>query len=968
MSFGIPVRNGLSISLLSTTALSTGRRLIPALGLNFLSGTLDPRITFSRGSNATLTDSTGKITYAPTNLLTNSESFDNASWGKTGATVTANTATAPDSTLTADTLTTTVTGNPNIQQIIAAPLTGIRMMFSYWVRAGTSSETVGQLFVNSGVPSGTVAITGGIVSGPGTADLTNAATGNLRVFGLSQTEWTRVVLIGTSTSTSGNFAAYIKNRLSGGQVGDTTFIWGAQLSPVTYQTTPGTYNSTTPKNLLGFTQEFDNAAWTKSNAYVQTNLLLYSQQLGTAPWENSIGGTGATPTTTNNAGVAPDGTSTATRLQLSLAGGTTTSDLVRRRQPVTLSAVQYVYSVWIKSTDGSSTYNIHLQDAANATRNISVTGTWTRYEVSATAVGGTAYVSVGLRGGQTPANSNTADILVWGAQLVQGSTAGDYQRTDAAAAAVQYYAPDGTLSADKLVETTAAGNHQATATAATLASPNAYSVYAKAGERSWMALGITDSGSTVRVTYFDLANGVVGTTATGVTASIVSVGNGWYRCSAIVAAALAGSNTARVYVTNADNATSYTGDGTSGIYIWGAQLSDSASLDPYVYNPAAAAASAAYYGPRFDYDPVTLAAKGLLIEEQRTNLRSYSQELDNAVYTKSGSSVSVNATSAPDGTATADKLVEDSANTAHGVITFTPATSTAYVISFYAKPAGRSRIQFSGGGFGAQGFVATFNVSDGTMLVNTGNKGTITAAGNGWYRCAIAFTTSNTSDFSILMCNDAGASTYQGDGTSGIYLWGTQIEAGSFATSYIPTVASQVTRSADVATMIGDNFRSWYNQNAGTFVVEADTAIITGDRGIISANDGSGNNDIDLRASSSPTAVVASGGASQAILTVSGAVVGTPTKLALAYALNDFAAVRNGGTVAADTSGTTPAVNQMQIGNLIGSTLYNLNGHIRSLGYYNTRQPNATLQTLTNPSTTPSLALNFISDTYTVGA
>jgi hypothetical protein len=82
MSFGIPVRNGLSIGLLASTFLTSGSgRLVPRLTLNFLTGApLDSRITFSRTTNATLVDATGRVTYAPNNLVTYSEQFDNAAW------------------------------------------------------------------------------------------------------------------------------------------------------------------------------------------------------------------------------------------------------------------------------------------------------------------------------------------------------------------------------------------------------------------------------------------------------------------------------------------------------------------------------------------------------------------------------------------------------------------------------------------------------------------------------------------------------------------------------------------------------------------------------------------------------------------------------------------------------------------------------------------------------------------------
>ena len=183
------------------------------------------------------------------------------------------------------------------------------------------------------------------------------------------------------------------------------------------------------RNLLVRTEEFDNAT----------------------VWGNSITGTGVAPTVTANDGTAPDGTLTADRLQFNLGGGTASGDITRRRQVITPPAGNNTFSVYLRSYDGVSTYNMHLVDAAGATRNIVVTGAWQRFEVTATAPGTSATFAVGLRGAQTPANSNTADILAWGAQDEASATATAYQRvtdqwnvTQAGVPSVSYVQYDGT--------------------------------------------------------------------------------------------------------------------------------------------------------------------------------------------------------------------------------------------------------------------------------------------------------------------------------------------------------------------------------------------------------------------------------------------------------------------------------------------------------------------------------------------
>jgi len=257
--------------------------------------------------------------------------------------------------------------------------------------------------------------------------------------------------------------------------------------------------------------------------------------------------------------------------------------------------------------------------------------------------------------------------------------------------------------------------------------------------------------------------------------------------------------------------------------IWGAQLSNSASVDPYVYNPQAAPTSTAYFGPRFDYNPTTLAANGLLVEEQRTNLVTYSEDFSNAAWVKAGSTVSANATASPDGTTNADKLQEDASTGVHVVTQLTALTSGAqYAFSIYAKAAERSRLNFERANANITAFSALYDLSAGTVV---STSGTVTASildvGNGWYRLTAVVTAAATASGGVQVDLVSTGSTisYAGVAGNGVFLWGAQLEAGSFATSYIATQASQVTRAADNASMLGDNFATWFNQVQGTIGV-----------------------------------------------------------------------------------------------------------------------------------------------------
>lgn len=366
--------------------------------------------------------------------------------------------------------------------------------------------------------------------------------------------------------------------------------------------------------------------------------------------------------------------------------------------------------------------------------------------------------------------------------------------------------------------------------------------------------------------------------------------------------------------------------------------------------------SAAINAPRFDYDPVTLAAKGLLIEEQRTNLLTYSEQFDNAAWLKDSSTVTANTTVSPDGNTNADTIIETATNSVHRIyeqINVVP--GTAVTMSFYAKAKERTQVFGTGGtaAYGTQVRVL-YDLSAVTAVVQSGAvTATIVNVGNGWRKCTWTATPSATTlGNHFIGLGLSGSDTYTGDGTSGIFIWGAQLEAGAFATSYIPTVASQVTRSADVASMTGTNFSSWYNPTEGTVVANFDTyapSVADGFGRVYQIDNATNNNVIALQKNNGGGSqffgYVAVSGAGQATLFTSAISANTPAKVATAYKLNDFGQATNGGTLVTDASGTIPTVSQMRIGSLSGVS--SLNGHIQQIAYYNTRLPNATLQALT---------------------
>jgi hypothetical protein len=758
-------------------------------------GELDPRVTFTRTSNATVTDSTGTLVYAPHNLLTFSESFDNAAWASVNSTISANSTTAPNGSTTADSL---IEDAQNLshrrQQTPAVISAGVAHTFSVYAKEIPGSQ---KRFFGLSLSSTASAATWATVRwdlSAGTMVFQNTSSGFTIVSDSITPEgngWYRcsiTAIIGSNTDLV--VVAYLMNSattISPGTRGASTyqgdgtsgiFIWGAQLNVGSLQP----YYPTTRKNLLGFTQEFDNAGWTKSNS-----------------------------------------------------------------------------------------------------------------SISATKV----------------------------------------------------TAPDESLTGQKLVENTANSTHLLSLNSNVVTNtPYNLSIYAKAGERSFFRFQSFNAIGDAENAVFDLLSGAVVSQSGTASAQILDVGGGWYRCSFTLINNTNSTSTLSVQIFQNASTGTYTGDGTSGIFIWGAQLSDSASLDPYVYNPGAAPASTAYFGPRFDYDPVTLAPKGLLIEEQRTNLLFPSESFS----VNTGVTVTNNAVSAPSGFTTATSVVEDTATGLHAIqSTAATLSAVATTISVYAKPAGRNWIAIR-----CQAVTrAFFNISSGAVgVVDASSTASITNAGNGWYRCSVTFTpTAGAANVFVRMATADNVDSYTGDGTSGISMWGMQAEAGAFATSYIPTTTAAATRAADVAVMTGANFSNWYNAVEGTVYFESQTAQGSSAYpyslfGVDTFNRIFANYNTLNRMNSG---IRIAGTFDASVNTPSdSAPINTFGKGATAYKVDDFGFSWNGAAALTDTSTALPTILALYIGSNGGLATNFLNGHIRRIAAFPRRLANAELTALTS--------------------
>jgi hypothetical protein len=359
--------------------------------------------------------------------------------------------------------------------------------------------------------------------------------------------------------------------------------------------------------------------------------------------------------------------------------------------------------------------------------------------------------------------------------------------------------------------------------------------------------------------------------------------------------------------------------------------------------------------PRYDYDPSSLAAKGLLIEEARTNLAYPSEQFDHANWGKSGISVTANAGTSPDGATTADKLIPDGTSAKHWVQFGWSATVQQYTGAVFAKASGYNVPALGMINNGANGGDAV-NLTTGTVVSGTTNSPfsqtaglTIASAGNSFSRPSITRTPNGAGNFyfAIYVLPDGSNYHSAGDTTSGFLGFGAQVEAGAFSTSYIPTTSGSVTRSADGLSMTSTNFSSWFNASEGTFVIEYDLIPSAMNRVLLDVNDGTANEEMTLSVNSSnaPSLVIWDGAVAQVNMSNSAISLTGVHRTAFAYKLNDFALCTDGGTVATDTSGTLPTVTRMDIGKAISSLF--MNGHARRIAYYNQRLVNSELQRLT---------------------
>ena len=370
--------------------------------------------------------------------------------------------------------------------------------------------------------------------------------------------------------------------------------------------------------------------------------------------------------------------------------------------------------------------------------------------------------------------------------------------------------------------------------------------------------------------------------------------------------------------------------------------------------------------PRFEHHPITRECKGLLVESDRTNILTWSANTLGGGWTADQAYLLSTAVAAPDGSATVAKLTEGTSSAGYRIMRHDPAgilSGTVYTASIYVKPVEVTAFNLgwydsSGGG---QYAYANFNLSTGAVIdfneayANGFSNAAmanahITPMADGWYRCALRFTTGANTGGSIRV----GLNTFATPGlnVSGMYVWGGQLEIDSM-TSFIYTTTAAATRQYETVIVANTNFNKFYNPTEGTVYAKWTESCDDSLYGVFGITDGTGSNRIDCRRQSNTsiqslfsTQDVTMVGVGSSVVRPAG--VNNVNQFAVAYKVNDVAASLNGNVAHTGTISAVPqAVNQLALGQMDGNYGYAGSISISQFVYYPKRLDNATLVNIT---------------------
>jgi hypothetical protein len=354
--------------------------------------------------------------------------------------------------------------------------------------------------------------------------------------------------------------------------------------------------------------------------------------------------------------------------------------------------------------------------------------------------------------------------------------------------------------------------------------------------------------------------------------------------------------------------------------------------------------------PRLNYpllDGVVQDCPTLLLEPSRRNRVPYSEQFDNAAWGKQAITVTANAAISPDGSQTADKIIPSAASTTHQLSDLSLISSQTCATSIFAKADGINTFEILDGSNAVNG--ASFNILNGTITNKGSGVGSMIYYGNGWYRCIVVSTTTG---FRIYCPSSSGDAT--GDGTSGVLFWGAQIEAGSYATSYIPNSGLTVTRAADVA----NGAEATFNDSEGVLYANvADFYDSTTSR-VISISDGTLNNRVFFKfytvSNGIEATLISSSGGTNPQITTTTSDTSNYNKIALKYSSNGFNLWANGFELGTDTVTNLP--NNLSDLSFDTASLNPLYGNTKELMTFNEALSDSELEALTSYSSFNEMA------------
>lgn len=504
-------------------------------------------------------------------------------------------------------------------------------------------------------------------------------------------------------------------------------------------------------------------------------------------------------------------------------------------------------------------------------------------------------------------------------------------------------APDGTTTADTITQTPAATAYCGPLINYLAGKSYVHSSYVKAGTESLVTILLYGSsfnggGSNITAT-FNISTGVVSSvSATPPSAyGIEASANGFYRiwvAHTCTASSVARQQPLRFGSTTIGNY----------LYAWGMQIEIGTSPSSYIKTTGSVKSTL-----RLDYSNGYGSA---LLEGAATNLMTDSEIISG--WTPTNTTISANISVAPDGTMTADSLVPTAVSGSHLAQKSSVALLTAgtpYTYSIYAKANGYNYIELY---FSAAAFptfqALRINLADlSTQTLNGSPTGGGQYVGNGWYRVWVTATPTVSDYANVQVRCSPNSSTFTGDGVSGAYVWGAQVEAAKRPTSYIPAGTATVTRAAD-SLVINTSVADYYGGTAGTLWADAyqSSSDTTNVLCVASMDDNTANNQIKLGvdgATNLARSYMSTGGVAQADISSGSYPVNTFIKSVVAFAANDIQAAGAGTLGTADTSASLPTMTQLQLGNCPTSNY--LYGGIKQLRFYNIRVTNDELQRIT---------------------